>query len=93
MSPSQDLTTSPLEEEDISRAAVLHDGPASGTRDPNADTRRKQKQRAQDPFEDEGSASESDEAEADAKTYPPRKSEEEESRKVQEVCLTRPGAS
>lgn len=90
MSPPQDHITSPLEEEDISRAAVLHDGSASGTRDPNEDPRRKQKQRAQDPFDDEHSASSSDEAEAGVKTYPPRKSEEEESRKVQEVCLTSP---
>ena len=90
MSPPQDLVSSPLEEEDISRAAVLHDGPASGTRDPNADPKRKQKQPVHDPFGDGQSESSEDEDEAAGKSYPPRKSEEQESRRVEEVCFTRP---
>lgn len=75
------LVTSPLEEEDISRAGVFHEDAASNS----AGRRGKQKQRAQDPFEDGTEESTSDEAEGGVESYPPTKDDEAEARRVAEV--------
>lgn len=82
----QALVSSPLEEEDISRATFLHEGTESDARDGLAGQRGKQKQRARDPFnENEDDESSEDEAEPSAKSYPPTNDAAAEAQRVQEV--------
>ncbi|KAF7797886.1 hypothetical protein EIP86_009092 [Pleurotus ostreatoroseus] len=75
---------SPLEEEDISRAGVIHEETAPNSPERLSKRRGKQKQRAQDPFNDDGSASSSEEDEAGAESYPPQKENVAESRRIEE---------
>ena len=80
------LIASPLEEEDISRAGVIHEETAPNSPERLSKRRGKQKERAQDPFNDDGNAISSEEDEAGAESYPPQKENVAESRRIEEVC-------
>lgn len=83
------LMASPLEEEDISRAGVFHEDTASNSPERLPGRRGKQKQRAQDPFNDDGTASLSDGDDGGGESYPPTKDDVTESRRIEEVCVIR----
>ncbi len=79
------LIASPLEEEDISRAGVFHDDTASNSPERLPGRKGKQKQRAQDPFNDDDIASLSDGDDGGGESYPPTKDDVTESRRIEEV--------
>ena len=82
MKSPKGLVTSPLEEEDISRAAILHEGAPNTARESLSGSKGKERQRDSDPFGDD---SYSDDADGGAEQYPPTHDDAEEFRRVEEV--------